>query len=114
MLEKENVAVDVSTYLVIFIPLALGRIICGELNINFTDEYEEHLLHVKINKGLLSRNSMYVNIFTLSMNFILDSNNKALVLKIDGASPELKIINEALLKNLVVNEIKFSTLHVVM
>ena len=57
---------------------------------------------------------MYVDIFSLSMNFILDSNNKDLVLKIAGASPELKIINEALLKNLDVNEIKFSILHVVM
>ena len=38
MLKKEYIAVDVSTCLAIFIPLALGRIICGELNINFTDE----------------------------------------------------------------------------
>ena len=73
ILQKENVPRDVSTYLIILIPIAFTRIICGELNIDFLDEYEEHLQDGKINKSFLSGNDIYYKIYELSNDFIKKS-----------------------------------------
>lgn len=112
--EDHSIQYPVSVYLLIFIPIAFARIVCKKIEINFTDEYVEHQTNGSIKEGHLSKNLAFLQVYEFSENILESGLDSDIILQIARRSPEFKIINESLLKEVEVNKIVFSPLHIVL
>lgn len=112
LVEKGN-SKTTSVYVTLFTPIVLGRIICKDLEVNFTDIFIEHLQDGTERKGEFKKNHFYTEIYNavkiITQNNVIDSDN---ILKIALRSPEFKILNDFMQNNNKINEIQFSPLHI--
>jgi hypothetical protein len=87
--------------------------VCREFNIPFTDEYVEFHEGRIIGNGFLSKNRIFLQVYKLSENIIKSGLDSDTILKIAGRSPEFKIINGCLLKEMDASKIKFTSLYII-
>ncbi len=110
---KQGITKEESVYITLFTPIILGRIICEDLNVKFTDIYFEHLEDDTQRQGILTENIFYRKINNAVRNLIQNNSyNQEDILKIALRSPEFKLVNDFLKNESKVSDIRFSPLHI--
>lgn len=110
---EEGIPKTLGVYLVIFIPVIFCRILSTPFEPKFSQEYIEHNEDGTTKKHLFTENIIYSALWELSENFIFDDPNNGTIFTIAKRSPEFSLINEALLKNLDIKALVFSSVHIV-
>lgn len=112
-LTEKQYSKETITYVVLFVPIVTGRIICKSLNISFNNVYYEHLEDNTERKGFLNENIFYIDILEIMSSLIEKGYlNQETILKIAIRSPEFKIINDFTNQGSSGEDIKFSSLYI--
>lgn len=113
-LQSKGLSYEDSVYIVLMFPIALGRIICSELNINFTNKYAEYNADGFVKEGFFSEHSIYNTVLSFAKSFILSETDKQLIIEVAGRSPEFNLVNQFLLAGEDVSKMKFSDINILL